>query len=81
MLSTRIEDAVLASCKSGSVGCSGREEEERGVEREKELEVGVDANRRRFAGGAGSLEVRMGEDAKDWEREESEGGMKGFANF
>ena len=23
----------------------------------------------------------MGEDAKNWEREESEGGMKGFANF
>jgi len=81
MLSTRIEEAVLASCKSGRVGCSGREEEERGVEREKELEVGVDANRRLFAGGTGSLEVRMGEDAKDWEREESEGGMKGFANF
>jgi len=51
--------------KSGSVGCSGREEEGRGVEKEKEFEVGVDANRRRFVGGMGSLEVRMGEDAKD----------------
>jgi hypothetical protein len=64
ILSTRIEEAVLASCKSDGVGCSGRDEE-RGVERDKELDVGVDANRRLFAGGASSLEVRIGEDAKD----------------
>ena len=76
---TRIEEAILASCKSGTVGCSGREEEERGVERE--LDVGVDANRRLFVGGTPSLKVRMGEDAKDWEREESEGVTKDFVNF
>ena len=81
MLSTRIEEAVLASCKSEGVGCSGREEEERGVERDNELEVGVDANRRLLAGGTPSLEVRMGEDAKDREREESGGGRKDFVNF
>ena len=81
ILSTRIEEAALASCKSESVGCSGREEEERGVERDKELEVGVDANRRLLAGGTPSLEVRMGEDAKDREREESGGGTEGFVNF
>ena len=77
ILSTRIEEAVLASCRSGNAGCSGREEE-RGVEREKELEVGVDANRRLFAGGTPSLEVRMGEDAKDREREGSEVGTENF---
>ena len=38
----------------------------------------MDANRRLFAGGTPSLKVRMGEDAKDWEREESEGATKGF---
>jgi hypothetical protein len=79
MLSTRIEEAILASCKSGTVGCSGRKEEERGVERE--LDVGVDANRRLFAGGTPPLEVRMGEDAKDWEREGSEGVGEDFVNF
>jgi len=81
MLSTRIEEAFLASCKSTTGGCSGREEEERGVDRDKELDVGVDANRRRFAGGTPSLKVRIGEDAKDWEREESGGVTKDFVNF
>jgi len=81
MLSTRIEEAVLASCKSDGAGCSGREEEERGVERDKELEVGVDANRRLFTGGTPSLKVRMGDEAKDWEREEAEGGTEVFVNF
>ena len=76
-----MEEAARASCKSDTVGCSGREEEERGVEREKELEVGVDANRRLLAGGTPSLKVGMGEDAKDWEREESEGGMNDLVNF
>ena len=38
----------------------------------------MDANRRLFVGGTPSLKVRMGEDAKDWEREESEGAKKGF---
>ena len=79
MLSTRTEEAILASCKSEIVGCSGREEE-RGVDRDKELDVGVDANRRLFAGGTPSLEVQMG-DAKDWERGESGGGTKDFADF
>lgn len=78
ILSTRIEEAFLASCKSTTGGGSGREEEERGVERDKELDVGVDANRRLFVGGTPSLKVRIGEDAKDWEREESEGVMKDF---
>jgi len=80
ILRTRIEEAILASCKSDTVGCSGREEE-RGVERERELDVGVDANRRLFAGRAPSLEMGMGEDAKDWEREELEGVREGFVNF
>ena len=57
--------AALASCRSATAGCSGRYEEERRVESEKELEVGVDVNRRRFVGGPASLKVRMGEDAKD----------------
>ena len=74
-------EAALASCRSAGVGCSGREEEERGVERERELEVGVDANRRRFAGGTPSLKVRMGEDAKGLERGESEGGAKNFVTL
>lgn len=65
MLRTRRAEAVLASCRFAGVGCSGRDEEERGVERENELDVGVDSNRRRFVGGAPSLKVRMGEDAKD----------------
>ena len=81
ILSMRIEEAIIASCKTGSVGFSGREEEGCGVEREKEFEAGVDANHRRFAGGTGSLEERMGEDTKDLEREGSAGVMKGFANF
>jgi len=81
ILNTRIEEAARASCISGNVGCSGREEDERGVERDKELEVGVDANRRLFVGGALSRKVRTGEDAKDWEREESEGGTKVLLNF
>ena len=38
----------------------------------------MDANRRLFVGGTPSLKVRTGEDAKDWEREESEGVKKGF---
>jgi hypothetical protein len=62
---TRIEAAALASCNSAIVGCSRRTEEERGVEREGELELGVDANRRLFAGVSPSLKVRIGEDAKD----------------
>ena len=81
MLSTRIEEAILASCKSGTAGCSGREEEERGVERDRELDLGVDANRRLFTGGTPSPKVGMGEDAKDWEREEVEGVREGFVNF
>lgn len=81
ILSTLIEEAARASCILSGVGCSGRIEEDRGVEREKELDVGVDANRRLFAGGAPSLKVRTGEDAKDWEREESGGGTKDFVNF
>lgn len=76
-----MEEAILASCKSEIVGCSGREEEERGVDRDKELDVGVDANRRLFASGTPSLKVRIGEDAKDWEREEPEGVTKAFADF
>ena len=38
----------------------------------------MDANRRLFAGGTPSLEVRMGEDAKDREREGSEVGTENF---
>ena len=38
----------------------------------------MDANRRLFAGGTPSLEVRMGEDAKDRERERSEVGTENF---
>jgi len=41
----------------------------------------VDANRRLLAGGTRSLEVRMGEDAKDWKRDESGGGTEGFVNL
>ena len=80
ILNTLIEEAALASCISASVGCSGRDDEERGVERE-ELDVGVDANRRLFVGASPSLKLRTGEGAKDWEREESEGWTKGFANL
>lgn len=81
ILNTLIEEAILASCKSDTGGCSGRKEEERGVEGGKELDVGVEANRRLFVGGTPSLGVRTGEDAKDWERNESEGVTKDFVNF
>jgi hypothetical protein len=74
-------EAVLASCRSTGVGCSERDEEERGVERERELEVGVDSNRRRFAGGTPSLKVRMGEDVNGWGRGESDGGTKNFVTL
>ena len=64
--SNRIVEAVLS-------WCSGQDEEGGGVESEKELEDGVDANRRLLGGGTSSLKVRRGEDAKYWEREESVG--------
>ena len=70
-----MEEAALASCRFGWLSCSGREEEERGVEREKELEVGVDANLRLLAGDWPSLEVGVGEG------EDSEGGAKDFMIF
>lgn len=81
MLSTRATEAVLALCKSAGGGCSGRDEEERGVKGGEEHDVGVDSSRRRFVGGRPSRKVRIGEDAKGRGRGGSEGGTKNLVTL